>query len=64
MHACGPDGHTAIGLAVAEILVSMKDELKGKVKLIFQPAEKGVRGAKAMMVKGVLLLRRQRLCMM
>ncbi|MDK2823684.1 MAG: aminobenzoyl-glutamate utilization protein [Clostridia bacterium] len=54
MHACGHDGHTAIGLAVAEILTTLKDQLAGKIKLIFQPAEEGVRGAKAMMVKGVV----------
>jgi aminobenzoyl-glutamate utilization protein A len=54
MHACGHDGHTAVGLTVAEILASLKDELSGRVKLIFQPAEEGVRGAKAMMVKGVV----------
>jgi len=54
MHACGHDGHTAVGLTVAEILANLKDELSGRVKLIFQPAEEGVRGAKAMMVKGVV----------
>ena len=53
MHACGHDGHTAIGLAVAEVLAACKEELAGTVKLIFQPAEEGVRGARAMMVKGV-----------
>ena len=54
MHACGHDGHTAVGLAVAEVLAGLKDELAGTVKLIFQPAEEGVRGAKAMMSKGVV----------
>lgn len=54
MHACGHDGHTAIGLAVAEILSTCKAELHGTVKLIFQPAEEGVRGARAMMEKGVV----------
>lgn len=54
MHACGHDGHTAVGLAVAEILAGLKDELSGTVKLIFQPAEEGVRGARAMAVKGVV----------
>lgn len=53
MHACGHDGHAAIGLAVAEILASVKNELSGTIKLIFQPAEEGVRGARAMSVKGV-----------
>ncbi len=54
MHACGHDGHTAIGLAVAEILMELKDNLHGTVKLLFQPAEEGVRGAKAMVDKGLL----------
>lgn len=45
MHACGHDGHAAIGLGVAELIARNKSELHGKVKLIFQPAEEGVRGA-------------------
>ncbi|MBF8983881.1 M20 family metallo-hydrolase [Lutibacter sp. B2] len=54
MHACGHDGHAAIGLGVAEALMEIKDQLKGKIKLIFQPAEEGVRGAKAMVEKGIV----------
>ena len=54
MHACGHDGHTAIGLGLAELLIKEKDNLSGMIKLIFQPAEEGVRGAKAMVDKGVL----------
>lgn len=54
MHACGHDGHTAIGLAVAEILVVLRERLAGTVKLVFQPAEEGVRGGKAMIAKGVV----------
>lgn len=54
MHACGHDGHTAIGLAVAEVVSQMAGRLSGTVKLIFQPAEEGVRGAKAMAEKGVV----------
>jgi len=54
MHACGHDGHAAIGLAVAEVLASRRNELCGAVKLIFQPAEEGVRGARAMVAKGVV----------
>lgn len=54
MHACGHDGHTAIGLGLAHTIIRYKDELKGKVKLIFQPAEEGVRGAKAMVDKGIV----------
>ena len=45
MHACGHDGHAAIGLGVARILAAHRDALRGTVKLIFQPAEEGVRGA-------------------
>lgn len=41
MHACGHDVHTAILMCVAEILSKMKGRLKGKVLLIFQPAEEG-----------------------
>lgn len=54
MHACGHDGHTAVGLGIAEVLVALKDEIQGTVKLIFQPAEEGVRGAKAMVGAGVV----------
>lgn len=54
MHACGHDGHAAIGLGVAEVLMSVRDSLKGTVKLIFQPAEEGVRGAKSIVDKGHL----------
>ncbi len=52
MHACGHDGHVAIGLAVAEILAGMKNELKGSIRLIFQSAEEGVRGAGPMVAAG------------
>lgn len=52
MHACGHDGHTTVGLAIAEILVNLKDKLQGTIKLIFQPAEEGVRGARAMVENG------------
>ena len=54
MHSCGHDSHTAIGLGVAELLMAHKDELKGTVKLIFQPAEEGVRGAKSIVSSGIL----------
>lgn len=54
MHACGHDGHTAIGLTLAEVLAERKSGLAGTVKLIFQPAEEGVRGAKAMVARGIV----------
>src|SRR6187399_613456 len=41
MHACGHDTHGAIVRSVAEILAGMKNELKGTVKFVFQPAEEG-----------------------
>ena len=52
MHACGHDGHTTIGLGTAEILLKYKDQIKGKVLLVFQPAEEGGRGAISMVEKG------------
>lgn len=54
MHACGHDGHIAIGLSVANILADIKDSLQGTIKLIFQPAEEGVRGAKSIVESGIL----------
>jgi aminobenzoyl-glutamate utilization protein A len=54
MHACGHDAHTAIGIGVANILSEYKDELNGKIKLIFQPAEEGGRGGKSFADSGIL----------
>lgn len=54
MHACGHDGHTAIGLTVARLLHRHRQELPGIVKLVFQPAEEGLGGAEAMIRAGVL----------
>lgn len=54
MHACGHDAHAAIGMAVADMLMRFRDRLCGTVKLVFQPAEEGVRGALAIAESGIL----------
>jgi amidohydrolase len=60
MHACGHDAHTAILLAVAEVLHGVRESLPGKVVLLFQPAEEGVpveegsAGAEAMVAAGAM----------
>lgn len=55
MHACGHDSHTAILMGTAEVLASMKKDIAGTVKFIFQPAEEGPpgdeEGGAALMVK-------------
>jgi amidohydrolase len=55
MHACGHDSHMAIMMSVAEILSGMRNELRGTVKFIFQPAEEGPpngeEGGAALMIK-------------
>ena len=63
MHACGHDTHTAILMAVAEVLTSLKDQLPGTVQFIFQPAEEGsslyppgsgqISGAELMVKEGI-----------
>lgn len=59
MHACGHDSHTAILMGVAQVLSSLKADLPGTVKFIFQPAEEGVQkgeegGAELMVKEGVM----------
>ena len=59
MHACGHDTHMAILMGVAQVLSSMKKDLHGTVKFIFQPAEEGAPfgeegGAQLMVKEGVL----------
>ncbi len=48
MHACGHDVHTAIGLGFAQMVAELRPALKGRVRVLFQPAEEGVRGAHSM----------------
>ena len=54
MHACGHDGHTAILLGTAHILASLKSQLRGEVRFLFQPAEETLHGARQMIEAGVL----------
>ena len=52
MHSCGHDIHTATGLTIARWCMAHRDDLKGTIRFVFQPAEEGVRGARAMVAKG------------
>ncbi len=54
MHACGHDGHMAMGLTVARLLAAHREALRGTVKFVFQPAEEGLGGAEGMVNDGVL----------
>ena len=54
MHACGHDGHMAVLLVTARILCAFRDELRGQVKFVFQPAEENLGGARLMIEQGVL----------
>lgn len=54
MHACGHDVHTASLLGVADLLARRRDDLAGEFTLLFQPAEEGLGGARAMIEGGVL----------
>jgi amidohydrolase len=55
-HKCGHDGHVATLLGAADLLARLRDELPGDVRLLFQPAEEGVRGggARVMLAEGAL----------
>ncbi|HWQ04117.1 MAG TPA: amidohydrolase [Longilinea sp.] len=54
MHACGHDGHVAIGLTVARLLKARLPEISGTIKFVFQPAEEGLGGAERIIADGVL----------
>lgn len=54
MHACGHDGHATIGLGVAQVLMTLREQLHGTVKLIFQPSEEALQGAKPIVDNGHL----------
>ncbi len=54
MHACGHDGHIAIALTLADLVVQRAGELPGNVRFVFQPAEEAAGGAPACIEAGVL----------
>ena len=54
MHACGHDGHVAILLGVARLFSSIREQVKGNIKWIFQPAEEGGGGGRVLVEEGVL----------
>jgi len=54
MHACGHDGHIAIGLGLAKMLNEIKDNIPARIRLIFQPAEEGLGGASKIIKEGAL----------
>jgi amidohydrolase len=62
MHACGHDGHMAVALTLAKLLQGRRATLPGRVAFLFQPAEEGAGGARAMIADGVLDLVRPDAC--
>ena len=54
MHACGHDGHMAMLLGTILALDQLRDQWRGTVKFIFQPAEEGEGGARYMVAEGAL----------
>jgi amidohydrolase len=54
MHACGHDGHVTILSGVARLFSSIREQVKGNIKWVFQPAEEGGGGGRIMVEEGVL----------
>lgn len=54
MHACGHDGHIALGLITAKLLYLHRQDMRGTLQLLFQPAEEGCRGALPIAQSGLL----------
>ncbi|WOV84845.1 amidohydrolase [Sporosarcina jeotgali] len=54
MHACGHDAHTSIGLGLATMVAEDPEAFNGTIRILFQPAEEGARGAKSMTEAGVV----------
>jgi amidohydrolase len=54
MHACGHDGHVAMLLGAARIVTARRNEVGGRVCFVFQPAEEGKGGARAMVHDGLI----------
>ena len=54
MHSCGHDGHTAVALMLASLVHEQRQELKGNVKVVFQPAEEVFGGAQPMIEAGIM----------
>lgn len=55
MHACGHDGHTAIALGVTRLLLAHRSEIRGRVRVLFQPAEEQLPGGAPMMIRAGVL---------
>lgn len=55
MHACGHDGHTAIALGVTRLLLARRDEIRGRIRVLFQPAEEKLPGGAPMMIRAGVL---------